>query len=653
MNILNEYEILSVIGEGTFGVVKLGKNKETGEEVAIKILEKNKIINEDDEERVKREINILKKVHHINIIKILKIEEDKDNIYLVMEFCEKGELFNHIVEEQKLDEIEAAYYYYQLINGLECIHYNEIVHRDLKPENLLLSKGYILKIIDFGLSNYFNKTKLLSTPCGSPCYASPEMVSGKKYDGFMIDIWSTGIILYAMLCGYLPFEDPDNEVLFQKILKCDAEFPEDLSEDAIDLMQKIMVTNPKERITIPKIKKHPFYLKGKKKFKSLHFNLVNEVEKNYSEKSENENNNREKEERKELNNSDEEYQDIKYENLSENKEKLEKFDNEDVFENFKELKICNNEINNEIKKKEEDKKIENEKEYDNSKIKKEEIENNENKKINEEQKIPKIDANINSQIINLDMVNYKTEANLDKNSHKSFDDLNLDINLQDLEENKLITKSADIGIKQEEINQVNKNIKDTNKENDDDINKEIIKIINNEDENDNIKYEQNQNEKKNQIQNNKKNNEIIKDKDKDNNNINKNNILNNNSNNINKNNILNNNNKRKNKINIPEINIKNSENINSNNSIPKIRNISKERDKKINEIEEKNEYKINSQRIKDRKIPNIIKFNSNNEKILNIVNDNKISNQSMKEMKYSKDKLNEQNKNKSDMPKKD
>ena len=284
MNALEEYEILSSLGEGTFGVVKLGRIKETEEEVAIKILEKKKIMNEEDEERVKREIDILKRVDHINVIKTLKIKEDEDNIYLIMEFCEKGELFNHIVEEQKLNEIESAYYYYQLINGLECLHFNNIVHRDLKPENLLLSKGYILKIIDFGLSNYFDKTTLLSTPCGSPCYASPEMVSGKKYNGFLIDIWSTGIILYAMLCGYLPFEDPDNDLLFQKISNCEPEFPDELSEEAIDLMKKIMVNNPEKRITIPDIKKHPFYIKGKKHFESIHPDLVDEVEVDYSQK---------------------------------------------------------------------------------------------------------------------------------------------------------------------------------------------------------------------------------------------------------------------------------------------------------------------------------------------------------------------------------
>ena len=298
MSILKNYEILSVIGEGTFGVVKLGKNKENGEDVAIKILEKTKIKSKEDEKRVEREIDIVKRINHINVIKIIKIEEDKENIYFIMEYCSKGELFNLIVKKQRLGEIEAAYYFYQLINGLESIHHNGIAHRDLKPENLLLCKGNILKIIDFGLSNYFNGTQLLSTPCGSPCYASPEMVSGKQYDGFIIDIWSTGIILYAMLCGYLPFEDPDNEILFQKILFCEVEFPNYLSSDSINLLKKIMVANAKERITLSGIKKHPFYLKKKKQFKSLHPNLVEKVEIDYSKNTENNNKHIERNENK-------------------------------------------------------------------------------------------------------------------------------------------------------------------------------------------------------------------------------------------------------------------------------------------------------------------------------------------------------------------
>ena len=248
--------------------------------MAIKILEKKKILNKSDAERVEREIRILKEINHLNLIKIIKIKEDADNYYMIMEFCENGELFNHIVKKRKLDENESAYYYFQLINGLEYIHSKNIVHRDLKPENLLIDKKNILKIIDFGLSNYYKDNNFLSTPCGSPCYASPEMIAGKKYDGNLIDVWSSGIILFAMLCGYLPFDGLTNEVLFKKILRCKIEYPKFLSNTIIDLLKKILVSEPKNRITISEIKKHPFYLKGKKEFKKLHPSICEKIEKN-------------------------------------------------------------------------------------------------------------------------------------------------------------------------------------------------------------------------------------------------------------------------------------------------------------------------------------------------------------------------------------
>ena len=276
---LSDYSIDQTIGKGTFSVVKLGINKKTKEKLAIKILKKKKIVHKEDAERIEREINILKKLDHINVIKIYKINEDEEKYYIVMEFCENGELFHYIVERQRLKEEKAAFFFYQLINGLEYIHSKNIVHRDLKPENLLLGKDNILKIIDFGLSNFCEPDNYLETPCGSPCYASPEMVSGEKYNGHMIDIWSTGIILFAMLCGYLPFEDPDNDILFAKILKCKIIFPDYLSDMTIDLMKKILVVEPMKRITLDGIKLHPFYQKGKAIFKKKHSNLVKEVEK--------------------------------------------------------------------------------------------------------------------------------------------------------------------------------------------------------------------------------------------------------------------------------------------------------------------------------------------------------------------------------------
>jgi serine/threonine protein kinase len=276
---LSDYEIKETIGKGTFSIVKLGINKATNEKVAIKILKKKKMQRKKDKSRLDREISILKRLHHINVIKIHKITEEIDNYYIVMEYCENGELFNYIVAHQRLSEEETAYFFYQLINGLDYIHHKNIVHRDLKPENLLLSQGNVLKIVDFGLSNYYYPDgKLLSTPCGSPCYASPEMVCGNKYNGFRIDIWSCGIIIFAMICGYLPFEDSNNEILFQKIMKCKVDYPDYLSDDVLDIMNKIIVIDPNKRITIEQIKRHPFYLKGKDEFEKKHKDLVSQVE---------------------------------------------------------------------------------------------------------------------------------------------------------------------------------------------------------------------------------------------------------------------------------------------------------------------------------------------------------------------------------------
>lgn len=276
---LGDYIIKQTIGKGTFSKVKLGINKTTNQKVAIKILEKCKIVEKDDLERIVREMSIITELNHQNVIKVFEMYETSENFLIIMEYCEGGELFNYIVEHQRLSEEETAYFFYQLINGIEYIHSQKIVHRDLKPENLLLDSNNILKIIDFGLSNYYNGT-YLSTPCGSPCYASPEMVGGNTYNGFYIDVWSTGIILFAMMCGYLPFEDPDNEVLFKKILECKLHYPSHLSPLAKDIMKKILVTDPEKRIKIEEIKQHKFYLKGKKLFNLKFKDENNEQPKN-------------------------------------------------------------------------------------------------------------------------------------------------------------------------------------------------------------------------------------------------------------------------------------------------------------------------------------------------------------------------------------
>jgi serine/threonine protein kinase len=185
-----------------------------------------------------------------------------------MEYAGGGELFHYIVKKKRLSDNDVNFFFFQIINGLEYMHKNNIVHRDMKPENLLLTdeNSKILKIIDFGLSNEFSEGRRLSTPCGSPCYAAPEMVLGKRYSGFKTDVWSVGIILFAMACGYLPFEDKSNDVLFKKIIECKVEFPHYISFIHKDLIKKILVANPADRVTVEEIKKHSVYIQGRNCF---------------------------------------------------------------------------------------------------------------------------------------------------------------------------------------------------------------------------------------------------------------------------------------------------------------------------------------------------------------------------------------------------
>jgi len=253
---IGDYTIGKTIGKGTFGKVKLATHNLAGEKVAIKILEKNKILELSDVKRVKREISILKVVHHPHIVQLYEIIETKKEIYMVTEYAENGELFDFIVKQKQLNESQARILFDQILSGVSYLHKLNIVHRDLKPENLLLDKNNSIKIVDFGLSNRYAQGQLLHTACGSPCYAAPEMIAGKKYHGSTVDVWSCGIVLFAMICGYLPFEDPNTLSLYKKILRADYEVPEHVSLEARDLLKNMLNTDPKTRYTIEDIRKH-------------------------------------------------------------------------------------------------------------------------------------------------------------------------------------------------------------------------------------------------------------------------------------------------------------------------------------------------------------------------------------------------------------
>ena len=269
---ITDYILKQDIGEGNFGKVKLGIHKETGEKFAIKILNKEQI-KIKMKNTIFKENEIITKFNHINVIFVFAIIEDAENYYIVMEYCKTGELFDYIVAHQYLSEEESSIFFYQLINGVEYIHSKGIAHRDLKPENLLLTENNILKIIDFGLSHEFDKINFLSTKCGSPSYAAPEIIKGGKYDGFKTDIWCCGIILYAMVCGYLPFDGDNNNSLFKNIVECNPDIPDYLSKECREIIKDILKEDPLERLTIDEIKKTKFYLKGKK-LCNLNYNKI-------------------------------------------------------------------------------------------------------------------------------------------------------------------------------------------------------------------------------------------------------------------------------------------------------------------------------------------------------------------------------------------
>ena len=256
---IGNYVLGKTIGEGTFGKVKLGRHSLTGEKVAIKILEKERITDVSDVERVAREIHILKLIRHPNIIQLYEIIETSKVLFLIMEYAHGGELFDYIVEKQRLKEEEACRFYQQIIAGVQYIHKLNIVHRDLKPENLLLDHDNNIKIVDFGLSSTFEEGETLKTACGSPCYAAPEMIAGKKYVGTEVDTWSCGIILFALVCGFLPFEDPDTTELYKKILIGKYKVPNYISDLAKDLITKVLVSDPRKRYTIQDIQKHQWF----------------------------------------------------------------------------------------------------------------------------------------------------------------------------------------------------------------------------------------------------------------------------------------------------------------------------------------------------------------------------------------------------------
>lgn len=239
--------------------MKLATHAITGHKVAVKILNKGKIKQLGMEEKVQREINILHLCTHPHIIRLYEVIDTPTDIFLVNEYVSGGELFDYIVSKGRLSADEARNFFHQIISGVEYCHFQKIVHRDLKPENLLLDSNLNIKIADFGLSNLMRDGDFLRTSCGSPNYAAPEVISGHLYAGPEVDVWSCGVILYALLCGSLPFDDESIPNLFKKIKSGMYSLPSHLSQLARNLIPRMLEVDPMKRITIPEIRLHPWF----------------------------------------------------------------------------------------------------------------------------------------------------------------------------------------------------------------------------------------------------------------------------------------------------------------------------------------------------------------------------------------------------------
>ncbi|EGD73490.1 CAMK/CAMKL/MELK protein kinase [Salpingoeca rosetta] len=262
--ITDHYEVKDTIGTGGFAKVKIARHKLTHTKVAIKIMLKEKLRQTNDLKRVALEIEALKDLKHQNICRLYQVIETEDRYFLVLEYAPGGELFDYIVARSRCKEQEARKFFRQIVSAVHYMHGKGYVHRDLKPENLLLDADRNIKLIDFGLIAKTSSIQedMLSTCCGSAAYAAPELIRGEKYHGAPADVWSLGILLYALLCGFLPFDDDNTQRLYKLIQRGTYEIPPWLSKESEDFIACMLRHRPEHRISLDGILSHPWMLKG-------------------------------------------------------------------------------------------------------------------------------------------------------------------------------------------------------------------------------------------------------------------------------------------------------------------------------------------------------------------------------------------------------
>jgi len=274
----DKYELGQELGRGGFSIVREGRNKSTGEKVAVKFIEK-KFVDQEELKLLQREIDIMARVQHTNVLRLFEIFDTDQKLSLVMELVNGGELFYKIVDKGSYSELEARDIVRQLVEGVDYLHNQGIAHRDLKPENLLCCEtehGMVIKIADFGLSKAFSGESALSTSCGTPDYAAPEVLRMDGAYDKSVDLWSIGVITYVLLCGFPPFYGKTQAHLFEKILNADFDFPEpewtQISAEAKDFINHLLVLDVKARYTTKQCLDHP-WLKSVGSGMTAHINI--------------------------------------------------------------------------------------------------------------------------------------------------------------------------------------------------------------------------------------------------------------------------------------------------------------------------------------------------------------------------------------------
>ncbi|CAN6481725.1 unnamed protein product [Victoria cruziana] len=264
--LMQKYELGRLLGQGTFAKVYHARNVATRHNVAIKVIDKAKVLKVGMIDQIKREISIMKLVRHPNVVQLYEVMASKTKIYFVMEYLKGGELFNKVARG-RLKEDQARSYFQQLIAAVDFCHSRGVYHRDLKPENLLVDDDGNLKVSDFGLSALTDGQSsdgLLHTTCGTPAYVAPEIINKRAYDGSKADIWSAGVVLFVLLAGYLPFHDLNLMEMYRKISKGDFKCPYWFSPEARKLLIRVLDPNPSTRITIAAIMVHSWFEQGYK-----------------------------------------------------------------------------------------------------------------------------------------------------------------------------------------------------------------------------------------------------------------------------------------------------------------------------------------------------------------------------------------------------